>query len=72
MQKAPDGNKIRDLRYEHGLSQPQLAALARVDTSTVSRIEAGVRGATPSVLKRIADALDVKVAQITRETSEVA
>jgi transcriptional regulator with XRE-family HTH domain len=70
MALAPDGKQIRTLRYELGLTQASLAARADVHYSHVYRIEEGTRGATPPVLKRIADALGVAVADITTELKE--
>lgn len=52
------GRTVRELRVEHGWSQRELAAAARMTQSAVARFEAG--GTIPSlpVLQRIADALD--------------
>ena len=39
------GNKIRELRYEQGVLQRQLAALLEIDTPMFSKIERGDRRA---------------------------
>lgn len=72
MQLATNGKRIRDLRYELGLTQADLAARAGVHFTHVYRIEEGQRGATPPVLKRIADVLGVAVADITVDTDQKA
>lgn len=69
---APDGKRIRVLRYERGLTQQELADAAEVNQGQVSRIEDGLRGATPPVLKRLADALGVTVSDITVNTDDEA
>jgi len=65
MALATNGNSIRNLRYERGLTYRELAAKAGVNYSTIHRIEHGKRGASVAVLKRIADALGVPVSDIT-------
>ncbi len=65
MALATNGNSIRDLRYERGLTYRELAAKAGVNYSTIWRIEHGERGGSVALLKRIADALGVPVAEIT-------
>ena len=72
MALAPNGKRIQELRYERGLTQMALAENADVDQGHISRIESGDRGATPTVLKRLADALGVTVADITTDAEAVA
>ena len=60
--------KIKELRIERGLSQAKLAARAGVDPSTVNQIERGAREASPTTLRKIAQALDVNLAELLQET----
>ena len=64
---ATNGKRIRELRYERGLTYRDLATKAGVHYSTVWRIEHDERGAAPGLLKRLADALGVTVADITTD-----
>ncbi|MGJ2409000.1 helix-turn-helix transcriptional regulator, partial [Salmonella enterica subsp. enterica serovar Paratyphi A] len=60
-------NKLKELRKAKGLTQQQLAELANIDTSYVSRLETGKRGKgkggkgglTFVKIKALADALGV-------------
>jgi transcriptional regulator with XRE-family HTH domain len=60
---------LRRLRTERGLSQAKLAARAELDPSTVNQIERGAREASPATLRKLADALDVGIADLLEETS---
>lgn len=52
--KTVIGRRLRRLRIERGLSQPQLARLAGVGKTTVSRYELGdVRCMDPEILRRL-------------------
>lgn len=53
------GNRIRDLRIDHGFSQEDLANEADIPLSQVGRIERGENNPTISTLHVIAKALDV-------------
>lgn len=57
-------DQLRRLRKEKGLSQARLAARAEVDPSTVNQIERGAREASPSTLRKLADALDVSLVEL--------
>jgi transcriptional regulator with XRE-family HTH domain len=61
-------DKIRELRIERGLSQAKLAARAGVDPSTVNQIERGAREASPTTLRKLAQALGVSLAELIQET----
>ncbi|RJL18235.1 helix-turn-helix domain-containing protein [Paracoccus siganidrum] len=52
---------IERLRIARGLNQDDLAEMADVKQSTISKIENGFDGVTLRVLKRIAIALEVEV-----------
>ncbi len=56
--------RLRRLRTERGLSQAKLAARAELDPSTVNQIERGAREASPATLRKLADALDVGIADL--------
>src|SRR5215213_8038014 len=60
---------LRRLRTEKGLSQARLAARAELDPSTVNQIERGAREASPATLRKLADALDVSIADLLEDTS---
>jgi transcriptional regulator with XRE-family HTH domain len=59
------GQTIRTRREALGLSQRQLAAQTGVNDATIVRIERGAFGApAPDKLSRIADALDLSLADV--------
>jgi transcriptional regulator with XRE-family HTH domain len=47
------------LRNERGLTQKQVARLAEIDNSTLSRLESGERGVSREVLDRICTVLEL-------------
>jgi transcriptional regulator with XRE-family HTH domain len=51
------GRLLARLRNERGLGQKQLADLANIDNSTLSRLESGGRGVSREVLDRLCAAL---------------
>src|SRR5918994_6391681 len=53
------GRLLIRLRNERGLAQKQVARLADIDGSTLSRLESGDRGVTREVLDRICDVLQL-------------
>jgi transcriptional regulator with XRE-family HTH domain len=50
---------LKEVRQSKGLSQRELAELARVSTGTVYRVESGLRGAYPGTVRKLATALEV-------------
>jgi transcriptional regulator with XRE-family HTH domain len=58
------GQEIRRLREEKGWSQAKLAAAADMGVSGVSQIETGSRNPSAVTLAKLADALDVEVADL--------
>lgn len=55
------GEQVRKVRTEQNLSQLQLAELAKVDLSTINRIERGEANITLRNAFKIAKALKIKL-----------
>ena len=64
---TPNGAAIRVIRQLRGFGLRQLAQLAGISPTQISRIEQEKRGASEDARQRIADALDVPIEAITRE-----
>ncbi|WP_425268887.1 helix-turn-helix domain-containing protein [Kitasatospora cheerisanensis] len=58
------GRDIRRKREQMGYGLRRFASQVHVSPAHLSRVERGQRGAQPEVIKRIADALNVPVADI--------
>lgn len=58
------GRAIRELREREGLTQEELAERAGHHLTWVSRIEGGTQAPGWPTLKRLADALDVRMAEV--------
>jgi transcriptional regulator with XRE-family HTH domain len=58
---------VRRMRREKGLSQQELAVLAGVGQDSISAIETGKHEPHPRTLRKLANALDVEVADFFRE-----
>src|SRR5262245_43942551 len=58
--KDPIGSKVRELRTARGMTQLELAQLARVTVMAVSRIELGRRLPSPPTIRALAGALGVE------------
>jgi transcriptional regulator with XRE-family HTH domain len=56
------GPKLAALRQQSGLTMAALARLADVDTSMISRLEAGERNASRELIERLADAVAAPLA----------
>jgi transcriptional regulator with XRE-family HTH domain len=56
--------RIRQLRTERGLSQAKLAVMADMDPATLNRLEQGKGNPNLRTLERVADALNVSVAEL--------
>jgi len=62
------GRKVAQQRRRHGLSQPELAAMVDRPVAWVSLLERGVQPIErPSVLKNLADALELPLEELARE-----
>lgn len=59
-----NGDAIRAIRQAKGWSAAKFADRIGVSQPYLSRIETGKRSASPTVLRRIADTLDVPVAAV--------
>lgn len=59
--------ELRRIRKLRGLSQVDLAALSGVSQYTITEVETGRREPRPSTLRKLAEALDVEVADFFRE-----
>ena len=53
---------LKELRRRKGLSQKDLAEVSGIGQDTISGIESGRHEARPSTLRKLAEALDVEVA----------
>jgi transcriptional regulator with XRE-family HTH domain len=58
--------QLKHIRKERGLSQAKLAARAGIDPSTVNQIETGARKPTTATLEKLAEALDIELADLFR------
>lgn len=58
------GSRLRALRTDRGWSQEEFAHRADLDRTYVSGVERGVRNPTLDVIARLAEALDVDVAEL--------
>ena len=56
--------KLKRLRTERNLSQTKLAQLADLNPATVNQIEKGAREPSTATLRKLAEALDVSVAEL--------
>jgi XRE family transcriptional regulator, fatty acid utilization regulator len=54
-----DGEQVRSLRKERGLSRQEFAEASGVGVSTLHNVETGKTYARPSTARKIADALGV-------------
>ena len=61
--------RIRELREERNLMQKDLAIAASISRPYLHDLENNRRGAKPDTLKRIADALGVKVEELTERAA---
>jgi transcriptional regulator with XRE-family HTH domain len=62
-------DQLKRMRLDKGLSQAKLAARADIDPSTVNQIERGAREASPATLRKLANALDVGIADLLEDAA---
>ena len=55
------GSKVRELRKKRKLSQQELAEKARMDFTSISEIESGLRNPYLKTIYKIASALNINV-----------
>jgi transcriptional regulator with XRE-family HTH domain len=58
--------RLRELRRERSLALRELGELSGVSLNTIWRIEAGRQGAHPSTIRKLATALGVNPAELTK------
>ena len=58
------GEVIAEAREKKGLSQRQLAKLAGINSSGLSKIEAGERDPSPKILRKISNIIDVNYSDL--------
>ena len=58
--------RLKEVREELGFSQKELSDKSGVALSTISSIELGKHKARPATLRKLADAMDVDIREITR------
>jgi len=66
LEGAPDLTMARAVRRSRNLRQRDVAAAAGLDTAVVSRVENGRERPTENVRRRIADALGLAPAEVTK------
>lgn len=66
-----NGPAIRSLREKDGWHQPEFARKVGMSQAALSNIEREKRSARPATIHRIARALRVPVAAITRESDQI-
>ena len=58
------GSKLKAYRTTAGLSQRAVAGLAKIEQTTVSQYERGLRDPSPGILEKLASALDLEPADL--------
>lgn len=61
---------LRRFRHEKGLSQEELADVARINRTYVSKLETGVTYAGLEIIGRLAEALEIDPAELLRAHPE--
>jgi len=64
-----DGEQVRSLREQKGMSQRQLAEASDVSKKTVTNVEAGKVHPLPSTARKIAGALEVDLRSLAKVAS---
>ena len=59
---------LRQLRHKKGLSQEELADVAKINRTYISKLETGATYAGLEIMGRLADALEIDVAELLRQT----
>lgn len=61
------GNKLRELRKKHDLSQERLADECGLHRTYIGGVERGERNPTLTTLKRIADAMHITLDELLKD-----
>jgi transcriptional regulator with XRE-family HTH domain len=61
------GQRLRELRAEHGISQDQLARKTGVHATAIGRLERGAREPRLTTILRLASGLDVRPGRLVDE-----
>ena len=59
--------RLRWIRQSQGLTQRELARMAKVSSGTVYRLENELRGAYPATIRRLAAALELPTEKLVQE-----
>lgn len=65
-----NNNRIKFIRNRKGMTQEELANEVGVDRSLISKLETGESEGSLSTLRKIADVLEVALAELLGETDE--
>lgn len=69
--QAAVGLAIREIRRRQGLTQEELAERAGYHLTWISRVETGTQATGWPTLKRLADALGVRMAEVAATTERI-
>ena len=58
------GARLREMRIERGLTQPEVAARVGTSASNISDLERGIKVPTLTTVARLADALELNVSEL--------
>lgn len=58
------GARLREMRIERGLTQPEIAGRIGTSASNISDLERGIKVPTLTTVARLADALDCNVTDL--------
>lgn len=68
--KRKFGNQIKKLRLENNLSQEALANLSDLDRTYIPSIEKGERNLSLEVIKKLSEALNIKISDLFKNIEE--
>jgi transcriptional regulator with XRE-family HTH domain len=70
MTRRANGDAIRAIREALGIRQDALAARVGITKSQLSKVEHGANGASPEVMRKVADELGVTLDAVTYPVAE--